>query len=131
MITKLTETWKAEQRAFSERDLSSVDYVYLWVDGIHVNIRLEEHQLCLLVMIGVRADGRKDLVALADGYRESTESWADLLRDARGAACTHRSSPSVTVRSGSGVRCARCSRPRGNSAAGSIMPTSGLCRSGR
>jgi transposase-like protein len=65
-----------------------VDYVYLWVylwaDGIHVNIRLEEHKLCLLVMIGVRADGRKELVALADGYRESTEPWADLLRDCAG-----------------------------------------------
>ena len=72
-ITKLTETWKAEQRTFSQRDLSGVDYVYLWADGIHVNIRLEEHKLCLLVMIG--------LVALADGYRESVESWADPLRD--------------------------------------------------
>ncbi len=50
------------------------------MDGIHVNIRLEEHKLCLLV-IGVRADGRKELVALADGYHESTEFWADLLRD--------------------------------------------------
>jgi transposase-like protein len=81
VITKLTETWKAEQRGFAARDLSGVDYVYLWADGIHVNIRLEEHKLCLLVMIGVRADGRKELVALADGYRESVESWADLLRD--------------------------------------------------
>jgi transposase-like protein len=81
VITRLTGTWQAEQRAFAERDLSHVDYVYLWADGIHVNIRLEEHKLCLLVMIGVRADGRKELVALADGYRESAESWADLLRD--------------------------------------------------
>jgi transposase-like protein len=81
VITRLTETWKAEQRAFAVRDLSGVDYVYLWADGIHVNIRLEEHKLCLLVMIGVRADGRKELIALADGYRESAESWADLLRD--------------------------------------------------
>lgn len=81
VITKLTETWKAEQRTFAARDLSTVDYVYLWADGIHVNIRLEEHKLCLLVLLGVRADGRKELVALADGYRESTESWADLLRD--------------------------------------------------
>jgi len=81
VITKLTETWRAEQRAFAARDLSDVDYVYLWADGVHVNIRLEEHKLCLLVLIGVRADGRKELVALADGYRESTESWADLLRD--------------------------------------------------
>jgi transposase-like protein len=81
VITKLTETWKAEQRAYAARDLSEVDYVYLWADGIHVNVRLEEHKLCLLVVIGVRADGRKELVALADGYRESVESWADLLRD--------------------------------------------------
>ena len=76
MITRLTETWKAEQRAFAARDLSGADYVYLWADGIHVNIRLEEHKLCLLVLIGVRADGRKELIALADGYRESAESWA-------------------------------------------------------
>ena len=81
VITKMTEVWTAEQRVFAARDLSEVDYVYLWADGIHVNIRLEEHTLCLLVMIGVRADGRKELVALADGYRESVESWADLLRD--------------------------------------------------
>jgi transposase-like protein len=81
VITKLTETWRAEQRTFAARDLSQVDYVYLWADGIHLNIRLDERKLCLLVMIGVRADGRKELVALADGYRESTESWADLLRD--------------------------------------------------
>ncbi len=55
----------------------------MWADGIHVNIRLEEHKLCLLVIIGVRADGTEELVALADGYRESAESWADLLRDAK------------------------------------------------
>ena len=81
MITRLTQTWQAEQKAFAARDLSGVDYVYLWADGIHVNIRLEEHKLCLLVMIGVRADGRKELIALAGGYRESAESWAELLRD--------------------------------------------------
>jgi transposase-like protein len=81
VITKLTETWKAEAAAFMTWDLSAVDYVYLWVDGIHLGIRLAEDKLCLLVMIGVRADGRKELVALADGYRESAESWSDLLRD--------------------------------------------------
>ncbi|OLL70706.1 Mobile element protein [Pseudonocardia sp. Ae263_Ps1] len=80
-ITRLTETWKTEQQAFSHRDLSRVDYVYVWAEGIHVNIGLAEHKLCLLVLIGVRADGHKELVALADSYRESTESWADLLRD--------------------------------------------------
>jgi transposase-like protein len=60
-----------------------VDYVYVWADGIHVNIRLEVAKLCLLVIVGVRADGRKELVGLADGYRESEGSWADLLRDAK------------------------------------------------
>ncbi|GAA3139028.1 hypothetical protein GCM10020255_015040 [Rhodococcus baikonurensis] len=57
--------------------------MYLWVDGIHLKVRLEQEKLCLLVMIGVRADGRKELVALTDGYRESAESWADLLRSCR------------------------------------------------
>ena len=82
-ITKLTQTWQAEQKAFAARDLSNVDYVYVWADGIHVNVRLGQEKLCLLVLIGVRADGRKELIALTDGYREATESWADLLRDAK------------------------------------------------
>ncbi len=81
VIAKLTETWQAEQRTFAGRDLSEVDYVYVWADGVHVNIRLADERLCLLVLIGVRADGRKELIALSDGYRESTGSWADLLRD--------------------------------------------------
>ncbi|WP_420917837.1 IS256 family transposase [Rhodococcus rhodochrous] len=82
-ITRLTAQWQDEANAFAQRDLSQVDYVYLWVDGIHLKVRLEQEKLCLLVMLGVRADGRKELVALTDGYRESTESWADLLRDCR------------------------------------------------
>jgi transposase-like protein len=98
VITKLTEQWKAEQRVFAARDLSEVDYVYLWADGIHVNIRLEEHKLCLLVMIGVRADGRKELIALADGYRESAESWADLLRD-----CARRGMRAPVLAAGDGA----------------------------
>ncbi len=82
-VTRLTAQWQDEARAFAARDLSGVDYVYCWADGIHVNVRLEEERLCLLVLIGVRTDGRKELIALTDGYRESTGSWADLLRDAR------------------------------------------------
>src|SRR5271163_131175 len=82
-ITRLTSQWQDEARAFGERDLSGADYVYLWIDGIHLKVRLDQERLCLLVMIGVRADGRKELVALTDGYRESTESWADLLRGCR------------------------------------------------
>ena len=98
VITKLTQTWQAEQRAFAARDLSGADYVYCWADGIHVSIRLEEHKLCLLVLIGVRADGRKELIALADGYRESAESWADLLRD-----CARRGMRAPVLAAGDGA----------------------------
>ena len=82
-ITRLTSQWQDEAKAFGGRDLSGTDYVYLWVDGIHLKVRLDQEKLCLLVMIGVRSDGRKELVALADGYRESAGSWADLLRSCR------------------------------------------------
>jgi transposase-like protein len=80
-IQRLTRAWSAEWAAFQQRDLSQVDYVYLWADGVHFSIRLEQDRLCCLVLIGVRADGHKELVAVSDGYRESTESWAELLRD--------------------------------------------------
>ena len=80
VITRLTKQWQDEQRAFMARDLSHTDYVYIWADGVHFNVRLEEDRLCCLVIVGVRVDGTKELVAIADGYRESTESWADLLR---------------------------------------------------
>jgi putative transposase len=81
VITRLTVQWQAEQRAFAERRLDDVDYVYVWVDGVHFNVRLGDERLCVLVVVGVRADGTKELVAITDGYRESTQSWADLLRD--------------------------------------------------
>jgi len=79
-VNRLTETWQAEHAEWSTKDLSGVDYVYMWVDGVHFNIRLEEDRLCCLVIVGVRPDGTKELVALADGYRESTDSWAEVLR---------------------------------------------------
>ena len=80
-IARLTMVWEDDYRRFRQRDLADRDYVYVWVDGIHFNIRLEEDRLCTLVIIGVRPDGTKELVALEDGYRESTESWATVLRD--------------------------------------------------
>ncbi len=81
-ITRLTEQWQIEREQFMSRDLSARDYVYVWVDGIHTGVRLgSDGRLCSLVMIGARLDGTKELVAIADGYRESTESWACLLRD--------------------------------------------------
>ncbi len=84
VITRLTSQWQAERAAFQQRDLHEVDYVYCWADGVHFNIRLGEGgRLCCLVLVGVRADGRKELVAVADGTRESTDDWAELLRDLR------------------------------------------------
>jgi len=80
-ITRLTNQWEAEHREFQSRDLSDRQYVYVWVDGIHVNVRLEDDRVCLLVMIGARPDGTKELIAVEDGYRESRESWATLLRN--------------------------------------------------
>ncbi len=82
-ITRLAAQWQREAAAFTKRSLADTDYVYVWVDGIHLKVRLEQDKICLLVMIGVRSDGRKELIALADGFRESTQSWADLLRDCK------------------------------------------------
>ena len=82
-VTRLTAQWQDEANAFGKRSLTGTDYVYCWVDGIHLKVRLEQDKVCLLVMIGVRADGKKELIAVADGFRESSESWADLLRDCK------------------------------------------------
>ncbi|MGH2577371.1 MAG: IS256 family transposase [Actinomycetota bacterium] len=84
VITRLTKAWEAEAEAFANRSLADRDYVYIWVDGVHFTVRLgKDDRLCCLVMVGVRADGTKELVGVSDGYRESTESWAELLRDAK------------------------------------------------
>ncbi len=80
-VTRLTQQWQADHAAFMDRDLAEVDLVYVWADGIHLNVRLEEAKACVLVLVGVRTDGSKELVALKGGYRESGESWSDLLRD--------------------------------------------------
>jgi transposase-like protein len=80
-ITRLTASWEKEYTAFRRRDLAGREYVYVWVDGVHFNIRLEDDRLCTLVMIGARPNGEKELLAVEDGYRESAESWKTLLRD--------------------------------------------------
>jgi len=85
VITRLTVAWQDDHRAFMSRDLTDRDYVYVFADGVHFNVRLEEERLCCLVILGVRLDGTKELVAVADGYRESKDSWAALLRDLRTA----------------------------------------------
>ena len=97
-ITRLTTQWQDEAVAFNKRSLKDTDYVYVWVDGIHLKVRLAQDKVCLLVMIGVRADGTKELIALDDGHRESTESWADLLR-----SCKRRGMRAPVLAAGDGA----------------------------
>jgi putative transposase len=81
-VSRLTAQWTEDRRAFQGRDLSKTDFVYVWADGVHLKVRLDEAKACVLVMVGVRADGSKELIVLDEGYRESGQSWANLLRDA-------------------------------------------------
>jgi putative transposase len=82
-VGRLLTAWQADYQAFGQRDLANRDYVYVWAAGVHFRVRLEQARLCCLVLVGVRADGTKELVAVADGERESTDSWAEVLRDLR------------------------------------------------
>jgi putative transposase len=80
-ISRLKEVWAEEHAHWSKRDLSAKRYVYFWVDGIHVQARLENDAQCLLVIIGATPEGKKELVGLNDGVRESAQSWRELLLD--------------------------------------------------
>lgn len=80
-ITRLLGRWQGEYRHWRTRSLADRDYVYVWADGVHFNVRLDDDRLAALVIVGVRPDGSKEVIAIEDGYRESTESWATLLRD--------------------------------------------------
>jgi transposase-like protein len=82
-ITRLLQVWQEEYRAWRKRPLDGTDYVYIWADGLHFQVRLEEDRLACLIIMGVRDDGRKEVIAVEDGYRESAESWASVLRDLR------------------------------------------------
>ncbi len=78
-VTRLMAAWQEEHRTWSRRSLDDRKYVYLWADGIHFNIRLEEDRQCILVLMGATAEGKKELIAVADGHRESEQSWFALL----------------------------------------------------
>jgi putative transposase len=81
-ITRLTRVWQEEQEGWCKRPLEGKEYVYIWADGVYFGIRLgEDKQLACLVVVGVLPDGTKEVIALQDGYRESTDSWLSLLRD--------------------------------------------------
>src|SRR4051794_6850731 len=75
-VTRLTKQWGEDHAAFQARDLSDRDFVYVWADGVHPKVRLGQAHSCVLVLLGVRVDGTKELIALTEGLRESTESWA-------------------------------------------------------
>jgi putative transposase len=82
-ITRLKEVWQEEFQEWNGRRLQGKQYVYVWADGVHFNIRLEEDRQCILVLMGATADGHKELIAVADGFRESEQSWKALLLDVK------------------------------------------------
>ena len=82
-VTRLKACWEDEFQEWNQRSLDGKEYVYLWADGVHFNIRLEEDRQCILVLMGATADGRKELIAVVDGYRESEQSWKALLLDVK------------------------------------------------
>jgi transposase-like protein len=82
-VTRLKAAWEAEHEGWSKRSLKGKHYVYVWADGVHFNIRLEGGRQCILVLMGATAEGKKELIALADGYRESEQSWRELPLDVK------------------------------------------------
>jgi len=88
-VVRLKEGWKQDYEAWRQRDLSGKHYVYIWVDGIHFNVRLDDERSCILVIIGADQDGRKELLAVQDGYRESKLSWLEILRDLKHRGLKH------------------------------------------
>jgi transposase-like protein len=87
-VTRLKAVWQQDYETWSKRSLAGKHYVYVWADGVHFNIRLEEDRQCILVLMGATADGRKELIAVGDGYRESEQSWKALLLDCQARGLT-------------------------------------------
>lgn len=82
-VTRLKSCWEDEYHEWSKRSLKGKQYVYVWADGIHFNIRLEEDRQCILVLMGATEEGKKELIAVHDGHRESAQSWKELLLDCK------------------------------------------------
>jgi putative transposase len=97
-ISRLKETWQDELKSWQHRDLRAKRYVYFWVDGIYFEARLEEAKQCMLVIMGAEATGKKELVGLWDGYRESEQSWKELLLDLKQHGLQH--GPSLAIGDG-------------------------------
>lgn len=82
-IVRLKQVWQKEYEQWSKRELSHKEYVYWWADGVHFNVRLDNDRQCILVIIGVTVDGQKEIIAVADGFRESKESWESVIREVK------------------------------------------------
>jgi putative transposase len=87
-VTRLNSVWEGEYQAWSQRSLEGKEYVYVWADGVHFNIRLEEDRQCILLLMGATPDGHKELIAIVDGFRESEQSWLGLLLDCKARGLT-------------------------------------------
>jgi transposase-like protein len=98
VVARLTTRWVAEQKEWSRRSLAGKEYVYIWADGVYFNIRLEDDRQCLLVLMGATKEGRKELIAIHDGYRESEQSWRELLLDLKSRGLV--SAPRIAVGDG-------------------------------
>jgi transposase-like protein len=97
-VTRLKAVWQQEYDAWSKRSLTGQHYVYVWADGVHFNIRLEEDRQCILVLMGATADGQKELIAISDGHRESEQSWTALLLDCQARGLTQ--APALAIGDG-------------------------------
>ncbi len=97
-VSRLKSSWYEDWKAWKQRDLSQSHYVYLWVDGVYCNVRMDKDKQCLLVIVGATANGDKELVALEDGYRESEQSWRELLMDLKHRGLTE--APKIAVGDG-------------------------------
>jgi putative transposase len=119
VVTRLVAQWQADYQAFCRRDVARRDYLYAWADGLHFRVRLEQAHLCCLVLVGVRADGIKELIAVADGSGSRPSRGQSRYGTCGDAACARRWSRSATARWGCGQPCGRSSRPPASSATGS------------
>jgi hypothetical protein len=90
VIVRLKQKWSQECETWNRRDLSQKHYLYVWADGIYVNVRLEDdanRRQCLSVLMEATSEGKRELIAVIDGYRESEQSWTELLLDLQGGVC--------------------------------------------
>ena len=97
-VSRLESSWYEDWKAWKQRDLSQSHYVYLWVDGVYCNVRMDKDKQCLLVIVGATENGDKELLALEDGYRESEQSWWELLMDLKHRGLTE--APKIAVGDG-------------------------------